>query len=156
VTEDEIHQFVAGLPGVVVVTASEANGAPEVAWGDSFFFYDPGDTPADRRMPFATLVTQDYAGFDTASKLDRTGVFRLNIAVGRTSFQALLGYPPAAHADHEAGFDCAAVDRLLPHPAYAAQAWVSVLNPGPATSTQARSLLAEGHARAMRRHRASR
>jgi hypothetical protein len=107
-------------------------------------------------MPFATIVTQDYDGFDTDSKLGRAGVFRLNIAVGRTRFQALIGYPPAAHADHQARFDLAALDRLLPHPAYATQAWVSILNPGPATSTQARSLLVEAHARAARRHRASR
>jgi hypothetical protein len=152
VTEDEILHFVGGLPGVVVVTASEANAAPEVAWGDSFFFYDPDDTPADRRMPFATLVTQDYEGFDTASNLDRDGVFRLNIAVGRMRFQELIGYPPAAHPEHASGIDFAALDRLLPHPAYAAQAWVSILNPGPATATQARALLAEGHARALKHH----
>jgi hypothetical protein len=42
-----------------------ASGAPEVAWGDSFFFYDPdGDAPTDRRMPFATIVTNDYDGND--------------------------------------------------------------------------------------------
>jgi hypothetical protein len=47
VIEEDISHFVASLPGVVVVTASRANGAPEVAWGDSFFFYDPdGDIPA--------------------------------------------------------------------------------------------------------------
>jgi hypothetical protein len=156
VTEDEILALAEGLSGVVVITASEANGAPEVAWGDSFVFYDPEGTPADRRMPFATIVTQDYDGFDTASKLDRADVFRLNIAVGRTRFQALIGYPPAAHADNQARFDFAATDRLLPHPVYATQAWVSILNPGPATGTQARSLLVEAHARAVRRHRAPR
>jgi hypothetical protein len=58
-TQDEIIAFVTGLPGVVVVTASEATGAPEVAWGDSFFICDPdGDSPTDRRMPFATIVTK--------------------------------------------------------------------------------------------------
>ena len=40
-TEAEIIEFTGGLPGVTVVTASEAGGAPEVAWGDSFFYYDP-------------------------------------------------------------------------------------------------------------------
>ena len=49
-TEDQLIDFIAGLPGVAAVKASEAIGAPEVAWGDSFFFYDPeGDQPADRR-----------------------------------------------------------------------------------------------------------
>ncbi len=107
-------------------------------------------------MPFATIVTQDYDGFDTASKLERAGVFRLNIAVGRTRFQEVIGYAPAEHAHYEGRFDFAAVDRLLPHPAYATQAWVSILSPGPATSAQAHALLAEGHTRAVERHRTSR
>lgn len=62
-TEDEIIRFAAGMPGVAVVTASQADGAPEVAWGDSFFFYDPDqDIPVDRRFPFATIVTKDCGG----------------------------------------------------------------------------------------------
>ncbi len=44
-------------------------------------------------------------------------------------------------------------DQLLPHPAYAAQAWVSILNPSETTSAQARSLLTEAHTRAGKRHR---
>lgn len=153
-TEDDIIRFVTGLPGVVAVTASEGDGSPEVAWGDTFFSYDPeGDLPADRRFPFATIVTKDYAGFDTASNLDRPGVFRLNIAVGRTEFQELVGYPPAAHADHHTRFDYSATDRLMPHPVYAVQAWVSIVNPGEATAAQAQSLLTRAHARAARRHR---
>jgi len=51
-TQDHIIAFVTSLPGVVSVAASEASGASEVVWGDSFFFYDPdGDIPANRRMP---------------------------------------------------------------------------------------------------------
>jgi Family of unknown function (DUF6194) len=150
-TEEDIIGFATNLPGVVAVTASEANGAPEVAWGGSFFFYDPEGDAANRRMPFATIVTKDYDGFDTASNLNRAGVFRLNIAVGRTVFQDLIGYPPAAHADHHGCFD--SVDRVLPHPTYATQAWVSILNPGEVTAAAARSLLTGAHARAARRHR---
>src|SRR5262245_26780680 len=105
-TQEQIIAFVTGLPGTVAVTADEANGAPEVAWGDSFFFYDPdGDTPANRRMPFATIVTKDYAGFDTESNLNRSGVFRLNVAIGRAAFGKLIGYPPTAHADQPARID---------------------------------------------------
>jgi hypothetical protein len=65
-TAEEIIAFVTSLPGVAAVTASEANGAPEAAWGDSFFFYDPEDDADSRRMPFATIVIQDYDGWDTA------------------------------------------------------------------------------------------
>jgi hypothetical protein len=153
-TEQELVEFTTGLPGVVAITAGEENGAPEVAWGDSFFFYDPaGDLPADRRWPFATIVTKDYDGFDSSSNLNRPGVFRLNIAVGRTSFEELVGYPPAAHAEHGAGLDYTALDRVLAHPVYAPQGWVSILNPGDATGAQVRTLLVQAHARAVARHR---
>jgi hypothetical protein len=149
-TQDDITAFVTGLPGVVVVVASEANDAPEVAWDDSFFFYDPeGSTPANRRMPFATIVTKDYAGFDTTSDLNRPGVFRLNIGVGREVFEDLVGSPPG----RVAGFDAAAIDTLIPHPVYAAQGWVAILNPGEQTAALARALLTDAHARAARRYR---
>jgi len=149
--QDDIVAFVTGLPGVAAVTADEASGAPEVAWGDSFFSYDPDGT-AGHRMPFATIVTNDYDGFDTASDLNRPDVFRLNIAVGRTRFEELIGYPPAAHAERSAGLDYTVIDRLIPHPVYAPQAWVAILNPGETTAEPARSLLTEAHRRAAQRH----
>jgi hypothetical protein len=150
---DGIIEFVSGLPGVVALTADEASGAPEIAWGDTFIHYDrDGDArAAAQRMPFATVVIKDYPGFDTASDLDRPGVFRVNIGVGRATFTELLGYPPAAHAQRTAQLDYTALDRLIPHPAYATQAWVSILNPGKETAELARVLLTEAHARAARR-----
>jgi len=153
-TQDDIIALVRVRPGVVLVTAGPENGAPPVAWGDTFFSYDPdGLDPADRFLPFATIVTQDYPGFDTASNLNRAGVFRLNIAVGRDTFRDLLGYPPAAHPEHAHRIDYRASDELLPHPVYGTQAWVAILNPGPRTTAQARALLAHAHSRASERHR---
>jgi hypothetical protein len=152
-TQDDIIAFVISLPGCVAFTASEANGAPEVSWGDSFFFYDPDGEPINRRMPFATIVTHDYDGFDTASDLNRPGVFRLNIALGRAAFEELFGYRPREHADQSARDDCTAIDTLIPHPAYATQAWAAILNPGDGTAEIARSLLTDAHARAVQRHR---
>lgn len=154
-TQREIIDFVTGMSDVVAVTASEADGSPEIAWGDTFFFHCPdhADPLANRRMPFATIVTKDYPGFDTVSDIDRDGVFRLNIAVGRDVFETQLGYPPAAHPDRSTGFDHTRSDRVLPHPVYAAQGWVCLLNPGAATADQARSLLTGAHSRAVRQHR---
>jgi hypothetical protein len=153
-TEDEIVQVENGLPGVVVEMASEASGAPEMAWGDSSIYYDPdGTIPSDRRMPFATIVTSDYEGFDTDSNLNCPNVFRLNIEVGREAFHDLIGYEPIEHPDHHEQWDYAAADQLIPHPLYAKQAWVSIVNPGEAADAQARSLLTDAHARAARRHR---
>ena len=62
--------------------------------------------------------------WDTASDLNRPGVFRLNIAVGRTAFEKLTGYPPGEHDARSVRLDYTALDRLIPHLAYAAQAWV--------------------------------
>jgi hypothetical protein len=46
-TQDEVIAFVAALPGVVVQTAAPGDGSPEIAWGDSFFYYSPdGTVPA--------------------------------------------------------------------------------------------------------------
>lgn len=153
-TEDEIITFAAGLPGVEVMTASEADGAPEVAWGYSFIFYDPDrDIPPDRRFPFATIVTKDYGGFDEASNLNREGIFRLNVSVGRHKFEELVGYAPTDHAGHAADVDYTVLDTVIPHPAYARQAWVSILNPGQRTSDQARSLILGARDRATARHK---
>ncbi len=135
-TEQEIIAFAAGLPDVYAMTADEASGAPEAAWGDSFFYYG-----GERQMPFATIVVSDYPGWDEASDLDRAGVFRLNVALGRDGFQELLGYSPGQIPE---GIDYAAIDVLIPHPAYGTQAWVAVVCPG----GQARPLLERAYARA--------
>lgn len=154
-TEDEIIRFVAGLGEVDVMTASRESGAPEIAWGDSFFLYDPDGRARERNgfTPFATLVTKDYPGFDGDSDLDRPGVFRVNVAVGRAQFEEVVGHSPAAHAEYRDGFDFTALDRFLPHPAYAAQGWVAVLNPGPRTSGRVRELLTLARGRAAARFR---
>ncbi|HET9945291.1 MAG TPA: DUF6194 family protein [Actinomycetes bacterium] len=153
-TEDEILAFARGLDGVSVETADASSGAPEVAWGDSFVYYDvPGaePEPADRRWPFATLVVHDYAGFDESSDLNRDGVFRVNVNVGKRRFEELLGYPASRHDEHRAEHDFTASDTVIPHPAYGQQAWVSVVNPGERTSALLRVLLTEARDRAAAR-----
>jgi hypothetical protein len=142
-TETEIIAFLSSLDGVVAMTASAETGAPEAAWGDSFFFYDPEQTEANQRFPFATLVCSDYPGFDTSSQLDREGVFRLNVAVGRAAYERLVGHSATAHAEHSDDYDYTEFDVLLPHPVYAAQGWVSIVNPGPRTTELAQRLMVE-------------
>jgi hypothetical protein len=41
---------------------------------------------------------------------------------------------------------------VIPHPVYGAQGWLSVLNPGVATGSKVRELLAEAHDRARARY----
>jgi hypothetical protein len=142
--------------GVDVVVAAPGDGSPEIAWGDSFFIYDPDrQLPPAHRFPFATIVIKDYGDFDRASQLDRPGVFRLNIGVGKETYRALFGPQPAAPPAGgvvATGHDFTTLDQLMPHPVYAQMSWVCVLNPTEATFQTLRPLLAEAYQLAVSRH----
>lgn len=114
--------------------------------GAAFFSLDP-----EKHWPnFATLVWADET--DQVSDLSRPGVFRLSVGVGRATFERLVGEIVEP--------DYAAFDRLVPHPDYAKQLWVSILNPSEATFRDLMlPLLTEAHDRlaAQRaRHRVAR
>ena len=130
--------------------------------GDTFFSYA---SPRNKnQLPFATIVTKDYAGWDEASRLDRPDVFRLNVGVSRETFRSQFGAPPAAEGGASGAggasatdgaddtYDYAALDRLMPHPTYASQSWVCVLNPSVETFEAVKPLLAEAHAVAAARY----
>jgi hypothetical protein len=89
---------------------------------------------------FATVVWTDEHDEGTPSKLSRPGVYRLNIGVGKDTFQRLVGSITQP--------DYAAFDRILPHPVYAKQRWISIVNPSDATVRDTLlPLLAEAHDR---------
>jgi len=106
------------------------------ALGAVFFSLDP-----EKHWPnFATIVTTDEHDEGTPSNLSRPGVFRLNIGVSRATFQRVVGSTTEP--------DYAAFDRLLPHPVYARQLWISILNPSDATFRDiVLPLLTEAHDR---------
>ena len=123
------------LPGVEQLQAGPETGAPELGWDDRFFY-----AGADRRRPFATIVAHDIPGFDEQSRLDRAGVYRLNIELGRDEFRRVFGYGPEGVAGHRAGI-------------YAAQGWASVLNPAARSGAEVERLLAYARHRAAERER---
>lgn len=147
-TQDEVIEYVTReLEGTLVVVASEEDGAPEVAWGDTFFFYDPdGITSPEKRFPYATIVINDYPGFDEASNLKRTGIYRVNTWVSRDTYERQIS------ADDVSAIDYTVLDKVIPHPVYGPQSWLSVLNPGPVTEGTVKELLAEAHDRARNRY----
>lgn len=138
------------LDDVQVEVASEDNGAPENSWGDVFVNHDV-PVGATAGFPFATIITQDQPGFDDRSRLDRLGAFRVNIQIGRTRAAELLGDLSGIASPGE--IDYAEPDRLLPHPVYAAQGYVSVVNPGEMTTELVHQLLQEAHAHSRQRLR---
>ncbi|MFC4455892.1 DUF6194 family protein [Deinococcus sonorensis] len=98
---------------------------------------------ADRMLPFVTVMTSDL--YDQASQLERPGIYRLNLGVGPRLYRQLFGN--ATLNSH----DFTALDTLMPHPEYAAQGWVCVLNPSSATFADLQPLLRAAHERAARR-----
>jgi hypothetical protein len=147
-TRDEVVDHAANeLAGTLVVVASEENGAPEVAWGDTFLIYDPERViPPEKQFPYATVVVNDYPGFDEASNLAREGIYRVNVWVSRETFdRETSGIDPDK-------VDYTVLDEIIPHPVYASQSWLSVLNPGAATEDTTKTLLAEAHERARARY----
>ena len=147
--QDAIIQYITDtFAGVEVQRPTDGHGA-----GDTFLFYDPQrNIDPQRRLPFATIVTKDYGDFDNASQLNRPNVFRLNVGVSKDTFRGLFGPPPRAERAQRTTYDFAAVDRLLPHPVYAPQSWVCVLNPSRDTFDAVKPLLADAYARVATRH----
>lgn len=139
-TPDAIeHHIGAALPGV----------APKCVWGETSFFYNPG-AALPHGVYFSTLKTQDGAN-DAASRLDRDGVFRLSIGLGRIGYTPLFGAPPERPAKGETvrtPFDPTERDLLMPHPIYAWMGWVQILSPSLERRADLLPLIDAAHARA--------
>ena len=150
INQQDITDFLIALGSVRTVLASEENGDPELAWGDTFYYITnaAGRSP---KMPFATVVIKDYTGFDEASKLNRGGLFRLNVDLGKERFEALFGYLPAEHPAHHDRYDYTALNVVFPHPTYASYGWASIINPSGNAEVQVKELLVAARERALRK-----
>lgn len=102
-------------------------------FGYTFFFV--GD---DHRLPFVTIGHSDNE-FDQVSRLDREGVFRINIGVSKQTYHALIGDTPVESVDYSV------LDVFLPHPHYAKQNFVCILNPTGEHVTVTEELILEAH-----------
>lgn len=120
---EPIERFAAELPDV-----EQAEN-----FGYTFFFVGP-----DRRLPFVTLASSDN-DYDKVSKLDREGVYRVNIGVSKETFEALVG----GAADRD--LDYSELDVFLPHPDYAKQRWVCILSPTGERLERTKELILEAH-----------
>jgi hypothetical protein len=120
------------------ITSTYPEARVASAMGATFF------SLTDEHWPnFATIVTTDEHDMGTPSNLSRDGVFRLNVGVGKDTFARLVG--SMADPDH------AALDRVVPHPVYARQRWISILNPSRRTFDDVvKPLIAEAHDRLAR------
>lgn len=125
-TEAEIAQYIVNtFPNVETTTNLDY----------IFFFY--GD---ERMLAFVTIALSGNE-YEKISNLDRPGVFRLNIGVSKQTFQSLFGITLVKRDD----YDYTALDTIMPHPDYAAQSFICVLNPSAATFERVKTFLAEAY-----------
>ena len=110
--------------------------------GYTFFFYRD-----DHMHAFATIASNGNE-YEQISKLDRPGVYRLNIGVSRETFRSLFGTKKINPGD----YDFTILDTLLPHPDYSSQFFLCVLSPSEATFETVRPMLAEAYGIAMNRY----
>ena len=126
ITEASVAQYIIDtFPGVATTTNL----------GYTFFFYG-----SERMLPFATIASSGNE-YERISNLDRPGVFRLNIGVGKPTFQSLFGTDRV----DVGSYDYTALDTIMPHPDYAAQRWICVLNPSEPTFERVKTFLAEAY-----------
>lgn len=100
------------------------------AWGESSLFYNPGRV-LPRGVYLATIKEKDGAN-DSASKLDRDGIFRLNVGTSKPLYLERVGPPPSRPGKGgivEGPWDFTKLNTLTPHPVYGWMSWVAVLNP---------------------------
>lgn len=138
--QERLREMIGAIPDVSVELAAPETGAPEIASGDTFFTNQPSGDGQQGRMPFATIVTKNYPGFDEVSDLDRPGTFALNLHVEAQYFEGLLGFPPSEVSEHVNRFNLAAEATPLPHPQYAKSGWIRIINPPAAQQVQIEAL----------------
>ncbi len=134
------------------IRESFAGIVPVAAWGETSFFYNPGQR-LPRGVYFSTIKERD-GEHDRASALWRAGVFRLNIGISAATYRSMFGALPARPAAGgvvECEHDFSTTDRLMPHPVYGWMAWISVLNPSAATFESVKPLLVEAYGLAVRK-----
>jgi hypothetical protein len=100
------------------------------AYRERSFFYNP-DGSLPKGIYFATIKESNGPN-DKASNLDREGVYRFSIGVGKKQYQQLFGDVPKRSAKGEIvelDFDFTSMGILMPHPIYAWLGWVCINNP---------------------------
>ena len=127
-----------------------ADIVPKDRWGETSFFVNPEGRFAHGAY-FATIKRKDGEN-DSASGLDRDGVWRLNFGLTPSSFKSLFGPRPARPAKGrtiEGDWDFTALDTLTPHPVYGWMGWVSVNCLSASTFESCKPLLQDAYGKAV-------
>ena len=136
-TPDEILNYcLKNLEGTVLISS----------WGERGIFYNPGAKL--KRGVYVLTVKEKDGENDKSSRLDREGVYRVNLGLRRETFRRLFGplpQRPPKGGVVELSCDFTAPDALLPHPVYAWMGWACALNPSPRTFEALKPLIEESY-----------
>lgn len=119
------------------------------AWGETSYFYNPGHRFA-RGSYFVTVKQKDGAN-DKASRLDRPGVWRLNIGLSKAAFLGLfcsLPRRPGKGQTIDGDWDFTTLDIITPHPVYGWMGWIAVICPSDETFEICKPMLEDAYVRA--------
>jgi len=136
---------------IIEKIVSEFEGVvPKASWGETSLFYNPGKL-LPNGVYFCTLKEKNGDN-DKASNLDRAGIFRLSIGIGKESYASLFGEKPKRPSKGciiDTGHDFTESNVLMPHPIYGWMSWVQILNPSEAMFIEILDLIEEAHTNAI-------
>lgn len=114
-------------------TSSLHNVQQSAHFGYTFFFYG-----SDHVLPFVTIAHSDNE-YDKVSNLNREGIFRVNIGISKVSFNNLFPNPKKE-------WNFTETNVFMPHPDYASQHFICVLNPAGDKLEETIKFIEEAHA----------
>lgn len=134
---DEILKYVLEtLEGTVLVSS----------WGERGIFYNP--VGKLKRGVYILTVKEKDGENDRASQLDRSGVYRVNLGIRKSTFLKMFGSIPKRPGKGCAvDMDCdfSELHKILPHPVYAWMGWICALNPSESCFEELKPLIQEAY-----------
>lgn len=134
--EEIINYCLDNLEGCILVES----------WGEKGIFYNPGNVL--KRGVYVLTIKEKDGDNDKGSKLDREGIYRLNVGVRKNTFIRLFSAVPKrpqAGKIVDMDYDFSEVDKILPHPVYAWMGWICVLNPSNNTFEEVKLYIKEAY-----------
>lgn len=136
-TADKILQYcLENLEGTVLVDS----------WGESGIFYNP-ENKLKRGIYVLTVKEKDGEN-DKSSKLNREGIYRVNLGMRKETFREIFGFIPKRSGKGgivDMEYDFSAINEILPHPVYAWMGWICSLNPSPETFEELKPFILEAY-----------
>ncbi len=143
-SEEILNYCLENLEGTVFVNS----------WGEKGVFYNP-DKILKRGIYILTIKEKDGDN-DKSSKLDRDGIYRVNLGVRKDTFTKMFGTVPKRPEKGgivDMDYDFTEANKIIPHPVYAWMSWICVLNPSKETFDKLKPLIAEAYEYAKEKYR---